>query len=126
MHNLDAKQRLLFMLNGTPLPRSIAISESPLASTQNLQVHIKVLDFPVMRGRDFGATASGIPASQVRQDPGRSAAERRGQTVAVNSWQNAAQAQSASTENAVRHVSLPSEDSSMPSVPKPKPFTYNS
>jgi len=72
LHNLDVRQRLRFVLEGQMLPLGMAISESPLANSKNLKVHVMPCEWPVRRGHAnpsssvHASTASAIPATRVR------------------------------------------------------------
>jgi len=76
LHNLDARQRLRFVLEGQMLPPGMAISESPLANSKNMKVHVMPCEWPVKRGyanpsSSFHAsTASAIPATRLRRGTG--------------------------------------------------------
>ena len=74
LHNLDANQRLNFIFNGQKVPLGIDMCDSPLANSQNQQVHVRAPDWPVKRGyanpSTFSATkaSAAVPASQLRRD----------------------------------------------------------
>jgi len=56
LHNLDANQKLRFVLNGTALPMNIPISESSLANSYNLEVLIMAANAVQVR-RAVGTTS---------------------------------------------------------------------
>lgn len=59
VHDLDVNQRLRFLLDGKVLPVGVDISESPLANTENLAVHVMPSQWPARRGYRNVASASG-------------------------------------------------------------------
>ena len=68
LHNLDENQPLRYLLKGMPLPPGIALSETALANTADLRVHVKAVEWPVKRGcrSNSAAASSGVAASHVR------------------------------------------------------------
>ena len=60
--------KLMFIVNGTMLPRGTSISESPLAGTENAEVLIKPREWPVKRNAWSSSTtmAPGLSAFQAR------------------------------------------------------------
>ena len=74
LHNLAPDQKLRFVLeNGTPLPPGVPISESPLAETENEQVIVQPVAFPVKRGyanpssSGYGSTRNAIAYTKLRK-----------------------------------------------------------
>ena len=86
LHNLDVDQRLRFLLHGKPLPRGVAISESPLAGTSDLEVRVMPCDWPVKRGCRSNSAANAIAATRAR----RGAAPLAKQLRSHDGWENMA------------------------------------
>jgi hypothetical protein len=68
LHSLDANQKLRFLLNGRALPLGVAVSESALANTRNLEVRVVPCQWPVKRNSrsSYAATGTAIAATRVR------------------------------------------------------------
>ena len=68
LHNLDADQKFRFICEGCTLPPGMAISETPLANSENLEVMVHPIEWPVKRGRThMSACPVGVPATQIRR-----------------------------------------------------------
>ena len=67
LHNLEAGQRLSFLVNGASLPLGKDISETPLANTENQKVTVRPLDWPVRRQARTCSTIerTGIAATRI-------------------------------------------------------------
>ena len=86
LHNLDEDQRLRFVLHGKALPRGVALSDSPLAGTTDLEVSVMPCDWPVKRGCRTNSGASAIAATRAR----RGAARPPKQLTSHGGWENMA------------------------------------
>lgn len=77
LHNLETNQGLRFFLNGAALSLGTPISATPLAATQDLEVHMQALDWPVRRGRNPSILDSAVAATVARRGGTRGSSTTR-------------------------------------------------
>ena len=82
LHKLSGRQALEFFLNGAVLPLGVPVSESPLANTENLEVHVRAAQSAAVMGA--GA------CTESRSSLNRAAPPRR--TAAMGALERARQA----------------------------------
>ena len=68
LYNLDRDQKFRFSVCGATLPFGVAISESPLANSQDLNVHVNACEWPVRRGRGVNRAVPGMAATRARRN----------------------------------------------------------
>ena len=68
LHNLASDMKLRFSVRGTTRARGVAMSETPLASTKNLQVRVDAAEWPVKRlSREEPTGAPRLAAWEIRR-----------------------------------------------------------